>query len=91
MSGILCPNCGTMIDAAGPAVSSSRSEYDPKHGPTGSWISCWVPFVTDMRSGGQRLIHAECFVDEQGVEALIAIVTASDRSWRESAKSTDAS
>ena len=71
---LICPLCGTEIDPSGPGVASRRSDHDPERG----WVSSWVPFIEDLRGTPTRLVHASCFVDEQGVEELIAAVHAHD-------------
>jgi hypothetical protein len=60
-------------------VASKRADYDAKHGPSGDWVSNWVPFIEDLRGSPQRLVHAECFATESGVSALVALVHERDR------------
>ena len=64
---LACPICGMEIDPAGPAVAADREGN-----------SHWSPFVEDRRGTPHRLVHARCFADEAGVDALIEVVHAHD-------------
>jgi hypothetical protein len=83
---LICPLCGTEIDPAGPGVASHQPDRDPNRG----WASSWVPFIEDLRGTPTRLVHPTCFTQEQGVDALVAVVHAHDdkirhelhRHWR---------
>lgn len=44
--------------------------------------SRWVSFVEDLRGTPHRLIHAECFVEERGLGALVELITAHDLQMR---------
>lgn len=77
-----CPLCGENIDILGPAVASNRSDYDPQHGPSGTWRSFWVPFVEDLRGSQQRLAHPRCYANEAGFDALITLITTHDQQMR---------
>jgi hypothetical protein len=48
----------------------------------GSWVSYWTPFIEDIRGTPQRLVHPKCFAEENGFDALIAVITAYDRRVR---------
>lgn len=76
--GPICPACGTMIDPSGPAVAS----HPQPDNPADEWTAAWVPFVEDLRGTPTRLVHAECYVDELGLPALIAILHERDRVQR---------
>jgi hypothetical protein len=76
---LTCPLCGRDIDATGPGVSSHRADYDPVAGPSGQWISAWVPFIEDLRGTPQRLVHPACFAGEAGTDALVDIVHKHDK------------
>jgi hypothetical protein len=49
-----------------------------------------VPFIEDLQGTPTRLVHATCFTQEQGVDALVGVVHAHDeiirremhRHWR---------
>jgi hypothetical protein len=75
MSLLTCPLCGKEQDACGPGVSSSRGDSD-------AWRHTWTPFIEDLRGTPARLVHPACFADENGIEALIALVTAHDQRMR---------
>lgn len=75
----ICPSCGTGIDPSGPAIASR-----PQPGsPAGKWTATWVPFVEDLRGTPTRLVHAECFVNENGLPELIAVLHQRDKIQRE--------
>jgi hypothetical protein len=76
--GPICPACETMIDPSGPAVSS----HPQSDNPADDWATNWVPFVEDLRGTPTRLVHAECYVDEHGLPALIAVNHERDRIQR---------
>jgi hypothetical protein len=76
--GPICPVCGKQIDPSGPAVSS-RPQPDSTGG---EWTANWVPFVEDLRGTPTRLVHAECYVHEHGLPALIAVLHERDRVQR---------
>jgi hypothetical protein len=82
VSMLTCPLCGHEMDARGPGVSSHRVDYHPKHGPSGDWVSSWVPFIEDLRGSPQRLVHPECFALESGVSALVGLVHERDKVHR---------
>ena len=67
-----CVYCREPVDPAGPAVLLGLDH------------PVWQPFLEDLRSSGFDLARPTCFAKEKGVEALIAIVTASDRKQRAS-------
>jgi len=77
MSILTCPLCGEEQNAEGPGVSSHREA-----GTGSDWISYWTPFIEDIRGTPERLVHPTCFVDENGLDALIALVTAHDQRAR---------
>src|SRR3954465_3276531 len=79
---LTCPLCGREMDAAGPGVAPHREDYDPKHGPSGDWVSSWVPFIEDLRGSPQRLVHPECFAAEAGLPALVALIHERDKMRR---------
>jgi hypothetical protein len=83
---LICLLCEQPIDAAGPGVASHHPDHDAERG----WVSSWVPFIEDLRGSPTRLVHPTCFAEEEGVEALVAVVHAHDeivrrndyRRWR---------
>ena len=75
MSLLTCPSCGGEQDARGPGVSSHRDA-------SGAWAHFWTPFIEDLRGTPSRLVQPGCFVDENGLEALIALVSAHDQRTR---------
>jgi len=77
MSLLTCPLCGEEQHPDGPGVSSHR-----KAGAASDWISYWTPFIEDIRGTPERLVHPRCFADENGLDALIALVTAHDQKVR---------
>ncbi|MCR6491636.1 hypothetical protein [Cellulomonas sp. P24] len=79
MSALTCPMCGSEIDASGPGVASHHPDYDPLRG----WASSWVPFVEDLRGSPPRLVHAACFANEQGIDALIELFHTRDLAVRQ--------
>lgn len=64
---LACPLCGTEIDPSGPGVATDRAGN-----------AHWSPFVEDRRGTPHRLVHARCFAEERGVDALIEVVHAQD-------------
>jgi hypothetical protein len=76
--GPICPVCGQPIDIGGPAVSS----HPQREHPDDPWTAFWVPFVEDLRGTPTRLVHAECYVHEHGLPALIAVLHERDRVQR---------
>lgn len=74
-----CSACGDVIEPSGPAVLS----YRPRRDPFGAWLAHWVPFVEDLRTTPQRLVHPQCFAAERGLDALVAVVHEHDRGVRE--------
>lgn len=74
-----CGLCDEAVDPLGPAVMSWR----PRRDPFGAWLDRWVPFVEDLRTTPQRLVHPRCFADGQGVDALVGLVHAHDLGVRE--------
>jgi hypothetical protein len=65
-----CEYCGLVVDPAGPAVL------------LGGKAPLWQPFLEDLRSSAFKLAHAKCFGENDGLEALLAIITESDRQLR---------
>jgi hypothetical protein len=61
-NGPIWPACGQPIDTAGPAVSS----YPQRDKSRRAMDSVWVPFVEDIRFTPTRLVHTECYADENG-------------------------
>lgn len=78
MSLLTCPLCGEEQDPAGPGVSSHRDGQSP----CDLWVSCWTPFIEDLRGTPERLVHPRCFADANGFDALIAVITAYDQRGR---------
>jgi hypothetical protein len=76
MSLLTCPVCSTEVDPSGPAVL----RFDHARKPP-SYM--WQPFVEDLRTSAATLLHARCYTDEHGLEALLGLITASDRRQRE--------
>ena len=76
--GPICPVCGMEIDPSGPAVSS----HPRPDNAGGEWTATWVPFVEDLRGTPTRLMHAECYVDEHGLPALLGVLHERDRVQR---------
>ena len=76
---LTCPLCGHEMDASGPGVASHRADYDPRHGPSGDWVSYWVRFIEDLRTGPLRLVHPECFAAEAGLPALVGLFHERDK------------
>ncbi len=72
---LTCGLCGAEQDSRGPGVASNREG-------TGSWTHSWVPFIEDLRGVPSRLVHPKCFVDEQGFDSLIALITDHDQRMR---------
>lgn len=70
MSLLTCEICGLEQDAGGPGVSAGENPY-------------WIPFIEDLRGTPSRLVHPRCFVDENGLEALLVAVSAHDRRMRQ--------
>jgi hypothetical protein len=66
--GPTCPVCAKEISPSGPGVSSWSASGDT------TTESRWVPFVEDLRGTPQRLVHVTCFVDQEGLSALIALL-----------------
>ncbi|MCW2667689.1 MAG: hypothetical protein JWN57_2651 [Frankiales bacterium] len=75
----VCALCHDGIELGGPAVMSWR----PRRDPSGPWRDRWVPFVEDLRTAPQRLLHPRCFADDQGVDAMVGLVHAHDSGVRE--------
>lgn len=75
---LLCPQCSAEILTNGPAVASRFVSQ----GSSEIASSRWVPFVEDLRGTPHRLVHAECFVDERDLSALIELITAHDLHMR---------
>ena len=67
----MCPLCGEPLDSGGPGVSTSRDG-----------TSYWTPFIEDLRGTPHRLVHARCFVEEAGLDALIRVVHKHDAVMR---------
>jgi hypothetical protein len=71
---ISCRVCGAAVDPDGPAVevvgSAGRTHW-------------WVPFVEDLRRTSPNLIHWRCYLEQHGVDALMALIALSDRERRE--------
>jgi hypothetical protein len=76
MSLLICRLCGREQDPSGPGVSSHRQDDGP-------WTSYWTPFIEDLRGTPQRLVHPKCYADENGFDALIAVITTYDRRMRD--------
>jgi hypothetical protein len=66
-----CVICGRTIDGDSAAVGLSDDAY-----PT------WIPFVEDLRTSGLRLVHALCFAQQSGVQALVDVIHRHDRKVR---------
>lgn len=49
-----------------------------------SWSYMWQPFVEDLRTSAPDLLHPGCYVEDQGLEALLGLITASDKQQRAS-------
>lgn len=60
-----CIQCGDPIDASGPAVQAPPRAR-------------WEPFVEDVRSSTIQFLHATCFVEVYGSDALIEAVRRED-------------
>lgn len=73
--GPLCPFCGREIDPGGPAIASHPRDGDPG----APWTATWVPFVEDLRGAPTRLVHAECYAQENGLPALISVIHERDK------------
>ena len=69
-----CQVCRRTIDGDEAAVGTPAS---------GNGGPRYVPFVEDLRTSGLLLTHTSCFVDQHGLEALIALVHDHDRQVRE--------
>ena len=76
MPTLVCPLCGHMQDARGPGVGSTSDPLD--NGST----SYWIPFIEDLRGTPRRLVHPQCFAEENGVDHLVRIVTEHDEKVR---------
>lgn len=76
MSLLTCPICSREQNASGPGVSSHRDQQ------TDEWVSSWTPFIEDLRGTPTRLVHPACFVNEHGLDALLALVAAHDDRMR---------
>jgi hypothetical protein len=67
-----CQRCGADVSPDGPAV-----EF------VGGGTYWWVPFVEDLRRTSPTLIHWRCYMDQNRADALLALITASDRERRD--------
>jgi hypothetical protein len=73
----VCDICGTAIASRSAFVNTGPTDWhDPDKPKRRSWVAAdtdihgWTPFV---------LTHPVCFANEEGVEALVALVEDSDR------------
>jgi hypothetical protein len=75
MPSLLCPACSTPIDPSGPGVCGFRRE--------GGWADWWAPFIEDLRTSPGRIMHATCYAQEYGLEALLGLIHANDTRQRQ--------
>jgi hypothetical protein len=63
---IVCAQCGQPIDASGPAImvweSGERAAY--------------VPFVEDLRTSPEALVHVQCYVASRDLDQFLALLRA---------------
>lgn len=74
---LTCPLCSSDVDPHGPAVLRFRRDS--------AWSYMWQPFVEDLRTSAPGLLHPRCHVEDQGLDALLVLITASDKQQRASA------
>jgi hypothetical protein len=67
---LICPLCRGTIDPEDPGVGEGRDWTRD-----GESFSYWIPWIADLRGSPTRLVHPACFARNQGIEALVAVVT----------------
>jgi hypothetical protein len=72
--------CSQPVDPSCAAVFGFRRD--------GAWHDRWAPFVEDLRTDPSRIVHPRCYVADQGLDALLGLIQASDAAQRRSAFSS---
>jgi hypothetical protein len=69
-----CRSCGLRIEGASAAVMEWSSD--------GLAHRRYVPFLEDLRTRPDAVVHLECFSREQGLANLLALIAEHDRAQR---------
>jgi hypothetical protein len=67
-----CLYCEMVIDGG----SSAIGLYDEPE------RAVYIPFVEDLRSSGNRLVHPVCFANRHGVQSLVDVIHKHDSKER---------
>jgi len=78
MAELICPVCGQSIDPSRYGISM----WPDREGTGGAWQASWVPFIEDLRSNPTHLLHAECYAEQHGLDALLAAIHRNDERTR---------